>query len=137
MAETPALPPLVARLTAERGIPLLAETAAGDIANGGGEWLIFLPGHGQNHAETADVAVILPELLAVFGGRLKAAVAAPDLEKTLRRRLDGIALPALVAVRGHELLGSISRVRDWHEYVDAIRTMFDGDRIAAGSTAIQ
>jgi hydrogenase-1 operon protein HyaE len=137
MAEMPPLPPLVARLTEERGLPLLAEAGASEIAAAGGEWLIFLPGHGQNHNETADVAVILPELLRAFGGRLKAAVAAPDLEKSLRRRLDGIALPALVAIRGHEMLGSISRVLDWHDYVDAIRHLFDGKRIAAASNAIQ
>ena len=137
MAEAPALPPLVAKLTAERGMPLLAEDDAAALATAGGEWLIFLPGHGQNHAETADVAVILPELLGVFRGRLKAAVAGPALEKLLRRRLDGIALPALVAVRGHELLGSVSRVQDWHDYIETIRGLFDGNRIAAGTTAIQ
>lgn len=138
MAEAAALPPLVTRLTAEFGYPLLAQEDAGLPALKGGDWLIFLPGHGQAHAETLDVAVILPELVTVFGGRVKAAVAGPELEKALRRQLDGIALPALVAVRGHELLGSISRVRDWHDYIATIRALFDGKRATtAGTAAIQ
>lgn len=138
MMSTPAvLPPLVVRLTQDRGMPLLAEEDAGKLAAAGGEWLIFLPGHGQNLIETADVAVILVELLTVFGGRLNAAVAGAELEKILRRRLDGIALPALVAVRGHELLGSVSRVLDWHDYIETIRGFFDGDRMMAAPAAIQ
>lgn len=125
------LPPLVTRLTAELGYPMIDPATAALPAETGGEWLIFLPGHGQKHLETADIAVILPELLAAFRGRLKAAVADAALEKGLRQQLDGIPLPALVVVRGHELLGAIPRVLDWHEYLDTITTMIDGKPAAA------
>jgi len=137
MAEVVALPPLVARLIAELGYPFLDEATSDLPGRAGGEWLVFMPGHGQVHAETADVAVILPELLSVFRGRLKAAVAGPALEKALRRQLDGIALPALVVVRGHELLGAIPRIRDWSDYIETIGGMIDAGRLSPASSAIQ
>lgn len=116
------LHPLVRRLLTEHRLATL-ETV-GDVAGVEGPLLLFLPGYAKAHVETADVAVILPELLAVFGGRLGAAVAGPDLETALRSEL-GLALPALVMVRQGRPVGSIARVRDWRDYLDRVAALLD------------
>lgn len=119
----PTLHPLVARLFSEHGLPRL--DAAADLATVDGPALVFLPGYAKAHAETADVAIILPELLAAFGGRLGAAVAGPALETALRAELGGIALPALVMVRHGRPTGAVSRVRDWSDYLERIAALLD------------
>jgi hydrogenase-1 operon protein HyaE len=123
MTAHPPLHPLVGRLLTDHRLAML-DTAA-DLAGTEGPLLVFLPGYAKAHVETADVAVILPELLAAFGGRLGAAVAGPALETELRAELGGIALPALVMVRHGRPAGAVSRVRDWRDYLDRIAALLD------------
>jgi hydrogenase-1 operon protein HyaE len=63
------------------------------------------------------VAVILPELLKHFAGRLTPAIADKNSERALQRRFRFNAFPALVFSRGGGYLGVITRVLDWREYV--------------------
>ncbi|MFK8251907.1 thioredoxin domain-containing protein [Ancylobacter terrae] len=84
-----------------------------------GARLLLLPAHGRPHDETPDLAVVLPELVAALradGG----AVAGPACERALRERLGGIALPAIVVLRGREPVGSLSRMRDWDEFLERL-----------------
>lgn len=122
MTPHPPLHPLVGRLLTDHRMVML-DTAA-DLAGAEGPLLVFLPGYAKAHVETADVAVILPELVAAFGGRLGAAVGGPDLEVALRAEL-GLALPALVMVRHGRPSGAVARVRDWRDYLDRIAALLD------------
>ncbi|SMH33960.1 thioredoxin domain-containing protein [Azospirillum agricola] len=120
------LPPLVDRLTDALGYPRL-ESADDQPWRGGTEsWVVFLPGHGKGNAETADVAVILPELVRVLSPHLKPAVAGPAAEQALLARAGMMSLPALVFLRGDDLLGSIPRVRDWDDYLERIAAILLG-----------
>ncbi len=120
------LPPLVDRLTEALGYPRLAGAADQPWAGGTDEWVVFLPGHGKGNSETADVAVILPELVRALSPRLKPAVAGPAAEQALLTRTGMMSLPALVFLRGGTLLGSIPRVRDWDDYLERIAAILSG-----------
>ncbi|MPT23363.1 MAG: hydrogenase [Starkeya sp.] len=87
-----------------------------------GDSLLFLPAHGKAHMETPDIAVVLPELVGALGESvaMAGAVAGPAYEKQLREQLGGIALPAIVVLRGGRPLGSLSRMRDWDEFLERL-----------------
>lgn len=133
-AETPArpakpsfpLPALVDRLVSERGYPLLDDATAQPWRDDSANWVVFLPGHGKGSGETADVAVILPELVNHLFPRLKPAVAGAAAEQAILARTGMMSLPALVFLRGDELLGSIPRVRDWDDYLERIAAILIG-----------
>ncbi len=121
------LPALVDRLVSERGYPLLDDAAAQPWRDDHTEtWVVFLPGHGKGNSETADVAVILPELIDSLAPRLRPAVAGAVAEQAMLARTGMMSLPALVFLRGEEMLGSIPRVRDWDDYLERIAAILIG-----------
>ncbi len=120
------LPALVGLLVSERGYPLLDDATAQPWRGGDDSWVVFLPGHGKGSSETADVAVILPELIKALSPHLKPAVAGAAAEQAILARVGMMSLPALVFLRGDALLGSIPRVRDWDDYLERIAAILIG-----------
>lgn len=116
-SDAAALHPLVARLIEVQGYPWLDGETVGE--GPAGVRLLFLPAHGRGHVETPDIAVVLPEL-AVALGTDGGAVAGPACERQLREALGGIALPAIVVLRDGAPVGSLSRMRDWDEFLDRL-----------------
>lgn len=82
--------------------------------------LLFFAGDPAQRPETSDVAVILPELLACFGRRLRGAVVAPGRENALKDRFRVLVLPTLVVTRGTDAVEVLPKVLDWAEYVERI-----------------
>ncbi|GAB4064009.1 hydrogenase [Ancylobacter sonchi] len=119
------LHPLVARLTSTHGYPYLDSEEDAVAALPPGDSLLFLPAHGKAHMETPDIAVVLPELVGALGAAstMGGAVAGPAYERQLREQLGGIALPAIVVMRGGRPLGSLSRMRDWDEFLERLSTV--------------
>ncbi|KJS41487.1 MAG: hypothetical protein VR70_04925 [Rhodospirillaceae bacterium BRH_c57] len=111
--------PLVARLTTDHGVPLVDDAS---LPTDAGLTAVFLPGAS---GESGDVAVVLPELLKAFAGRLSAAVAAPEAEAALAARFAVFVTPALVFLRGGEQVGALTKVRDWAVYRDTIQTLLE------------
>ncbi|MBP2301071.1 hydrogenase [Azospirillum picis] len=120
------LPPLVDLLTDRHGYRRLEGADERPWEADTGTWVVFLPGHGKGNAETADVAVILPELVNALHPHLTAAVAGLDAEQAILARTGMMSLPALVFLRGRDLLGSIPRVRDWDDYLHRIAAILYG-----------
>lgn len=83
-----------------------------------GELALFCGGNPVQHPECLDVAVVLPELLKLHPDRLRAAVAAPDLEAGLQARYGFNRWPSLVFLRDGEYVGVISGMLDWPVFVD-------------------
>jgi len=125
------LPPLVDRLTGELGYHRLDDAADQPWRGAAENWVVFLPGHGKGNSETADVAVILPELVRALSPRLTPAVAGPAAEQAMLARTGMMSLPALVFLRGDALLGSIPRVRDWDDYLERIAAILTGTDASA------
>lgn len=79
--------------------------------------VLFFPGDAERLVESNDVAVILPELLKVYGKRLAPALVAKPSERQLQRRFRFNAFPSLVFLKRDGYLGVLSRVLDWSEYM--------------------
>lgn len=109
--------PLVMRLVEHHGYPLLTTGEVDDFLARHHQVVLFFTENPRHFPESDDVAVILPELMARYAGRLTAAVIHRDAERELHRRYNFKGWPSLVFLRDGAYLGVITRVRDWLEYI--------------------
>jgi hydrogenase-1 operon protein HyaE len=118
---------LLDRLTAELGWPLLETPDALDAwCAEPGERALLIPGDPAKNLETADAAVIVPELAQAFQHRFALALVGPGIERATRERFDVWPTPSLVFLRDGATLGSIPKVRDWDDYIARTRAILDG-----------
>ena len=84
--------------------------------------VLFFPGDPNTVKDATDVAVVLPELMKVFAGRLNAGVVTDTFGDgaKLKRKYGFTHYPSLVFVREGGYVGTISRIRDWQEYLTTI-----------------
>ncbi|MBY6091588.1 hydrogenase accessory protein [Maritimibacter alkaliphilus] len=113
--------PLVTRLTAEMGYPVLTDWAALEsYAEAPGAHVVFVPGDAARNLETPDVAIILPELHLAFQRAFDCAVAGDAIETRLREETRVLKTPSLIFFRDGVCVGGIARVRDWDDYIARI-----------------
>lgn len=116
--------PLIERLTTEFGWPRLENTAEAESYLETPGWhVIFVPGDPKRNLETADVAVILPELKMAFQGMFDCAVAGDDIESALRHTTKVLKTPSLLFYRDGEFVSGVAKVRDWDEYIARIKSI--------------
>lgn len=114
--------PLLSRLTNDLGWPLIRTPAELEaITQAPGVHVLFVPGDPARNLETADVAVILPELRMAFQGAFDCAVVDDALEETVRKAADVYKTPSLLFFREGVLIGAIPKVRDWADYMARIQ----------------
>ena len=112
--------PLIQALIDRHGWRLVTRETLDDFLSAQDEVVLFFSGDAERLDESSDVAVILPEILKVFGGRLTAGVVERDFERELQRRYRFSAFPALVLLRKGGYLGAVSRMKDWDVYLGEI-----------------
>ena len=113
--------PLIDRLTTEFGWPHLTDAEARDAFTGApGVHVLFIPGDPARNLETADVAVILPELRQAFQGAFDCAVVGDEIETETRTATEVFKTPSLVFFREGQQIGALPRVRDWADYIARI-----------------
>jgi hydrogenase-1 operon protein HyaE len=114
---TTPLHPLVERLVEQgRARAVDADTAAAWAARPG-EHLLFFSGDALRFPEAADVAVVLPELAAAFGGRFDLGVVPRAAEDALARRWGVQRWPSLVLLRDGGWVATLSGMKDWSDFV--------------------
>jgi hydrogenase-1 operon protein HyaE len=121
--DTPAqgLHPLIARLSSQHCYPRLDALAEAEaFVASPGTHCLFIPGDARRNLETADAAVILPELRLAFGNRFDCAVVDDAIEAALRDRYRALKTPGLLFFRDGTFLGAIEKVRDWPDYLARI-----------------
>lgn len=113
--------PLLTRLTEDFGWPVLdtPDALAAHLAQPGLHCL-FIPGDAKRNLETADAAVILPELRQAFQGRFDCALVGDALEAGLREATRVLKTPSFLFYDGDRFLGGIAKIRDWDDYMTRI-----------------
>jgi hydrogenase-1 operon protein HyaE len=110
--------PLIDRLTGPMGWPRLAsQSDVAEFTRRPGAHVVFVPGDPERNLESADVAVILPELRMAFQGRFDCAVADDAVEEWLRNDTGVLKTPSLIFYLDGALIGAIPKVRDWDDYM--------------------
>jgi len=111
---------LLEQLQTRYGLPLLDADNYDEFIYGNDTVLLFFSNDPVLFPESHDVAVILPELLKAFAGRLQAAVIGKAIERELQARFRFTSWPSLVLLRGGKYLGVISGIKDWRDYLAEI-----------------
>jgi hydrogenase-1 operon protein HyaE len=115
--------PLIEALVDRHGFAVVDEGSLDAFLDANEQAVLFFPGDAERLVESNDVAVILPEILKVYGRKLAPALIAKASERQLQRRYRFNAFPAVVFMRGPGYLGVISGVLDWSDYMRAIPEM--------------
>ncbi len=112
--------PLIQRLFNDYGYPEVTLASHEAFVNQPGLTVLFFAGDPARFRETTDVAVVLPELVRAFEGRLIPGVVSPDAEKALQQHYGFSAWPALVFSRDGGYVGAIPGILNWAEYLHDI-----------------
>ena len=114
--------PLIERLITHHGYESLKADTIEAFVSAPGHAVIFAAGDANRLDETADVAVVLPELMAAFSGMFRVGVTRDrETEMAVQRLYRFNAFPALVFTRDGGWLGTIQRMQDWSDYLKDIR----------------
>lgn len=81
---------------------------------------LFFTGEPDKKKETADVAVVLRELLKSHAGRLRAGLVGPDIDALLRPRACVLMTPSLAFFAGEQHLETIPKIQDWDVYEEKL-----------------
>jgi hydrogenase-1 operon protein HyaE len=109
---------LLDKLVAKHGISEVDNDAFQAFINGTGNGVALLTEEPDTAAESWDMAIIFPELLAAIGTDLRAAVVRPESSRLLQTRFGLGRLPALLFVRDGGYVGAIEGLRDWSEFAN-------------------
>ncbi|WP_346296537.1 hydrogenase accessory protein [Rhodopseudomonas sp. P1] len=115
----------LARAAARPNAPTLVDEANVDdfIACSGKIVVLFFRGDAARFPEAADLAVVLPELINAFPGRLVAAEVAAEAERGLMAKFGVAVCPSLAVVQPERTLGVIAKIQDWSSYLAQIGAM--------------
>lgn len=113
--------PLIARLESEFHYPRLHSSHdLVEFIDRPGVHCLFIPGDPRRNLETADAAVILPELRLAFQNTFDCAVIDDAIEAALREQYRALKTPGLLFFRQTTFLGAVEKVRDWSDYLARI-----------------
>ena len=93
---------------------------------GDGHALLFFSGS-PSRPETFDVAMVLPEILKTFSGRLSGALVAPEAEAAVKAKFQVFVAPSLCVTRGGQPVAVLPKILDWAEYLQKINAALAPD----------
>ncbi len=119
--------PLIQRLFDEYGYPEIQVANLQDFIKGPGVFVLFFTGDPNQNRETNDVAVVLPELVSAFDGKLRPGVVSRSAEKELQARYGFRRWPALVFVQEDGYLGAITGMQNWEDYLREVQALLKAE----------
>ena len=113
---------LIDRLIDELGCTQVSLENHDEFSASPGMNVLFFPGDPKTVKDATDVAVVLPELMNVFAGKLNVGVITDTFGdgSKLKKKYGFTHYPSLVFVRDGGYIGTMSRIRDWQEYLTTI-----------------
>jgi len=124
--------PILSSLSALDGVALLDEAAldAYLVADAGRLTVLFFAGDPDKKLETADVAIVVRELIKLYGGRLRVGLVAAEAERAAMRRCKVSVFPSLSFFAGERHLETIPKIQDWSVYAEKLPALL-GEAVGA------
>jgi hydrogenase-1 operon protein HyaE len=118
---------LIERLMQELNYPEITLDNHDSFVDMPGLNVLFFPGNPDTVKDATDVAVVLPELIAVFAPQLNPGVVTDTYGagQKLKQKYGFTHYPSLVFVRSSEYVGVISRIQDWDDYLSRINVLME------------
>jgi len=136
-AVAPAPPhPLVAQLQTRHGFAAPTAATLDAFLDAPGHALLVFTEDPIRFKETLDLAVIAPEILRAFPGRLRAAVLFPEVARAVHARFGFRRWPALVVLRDGHYVGTIDGLRNWDEYLEEVAALLAAEPVRPPSIGI-
>ncbi len=110
------------RLALEHGFARVTPDSLRDFA-ASGDSVLLLTAEAAQCPEAWDMAMVLPEALAVVGGRFLAGVAEPFHSQQLASSHGIEVLPALIFQRDGQWVGKLEGMVDWMQLVRTLMEM--------------
>jgi len=123
--------PLIRNMVEQYAYPVLDADSLEVFCAEHHEVVLFFAENPTQYPESNDVAMILPELVKAFSGRLQAALIAQSAERALQARYGFGTWPALVFLRDGQYLGVITQVQNWDDYLREIQGLLDSAPVRA------
>jgi hydrogenase-1 operon protein HyaE len=130
------LHPLMQRLLAEHGARHVTTDSLPAWRAEPGVHALLFAGDPVRFPEALDLAVVLPELRAAFGGRFDLGLAAREHEDALARSFGVQRWPSLVFLRDGGYLGTVSGMLDWNDYLADIGRLLEAPVTRAPTVGI-
>ncbi len=122
---------LIQKMLEMHAYPVLDEKNIDDYLQEREQVVLFFSENPRQFPESDDVAMILPELIKAFSGRLQAAFVDLKAQHGLQRRYGFNTWPALVFLRRGEYLGAITQVQNWDDYLREIERLLASEPVRA------
>jgi hydrogenase-1 operon protein HyaE len=123
-APPPAHPLIVQLFTRHGCAEITAENIDAFVERPGHAMLVFTEDP-LRVRETLDIAVIVPELMRAFPGRLRVGVLMPEAARQLQARYGFRRWPAFVVLGDGKHVGAVDGLRSWDEYVKELGELLE------------
>jgi len=114
---------LIKKMTEQYKYQVLNEDNIDQFIKSHENCILFFAENPVRYPESDDVAMILPELVKEYGYRFTAALIEQKSERVLQRRFGFVRWPTLVFLKKGQMLGYISKVQNWNEYIIKINDL--------------
>jgi hydrogenase-1 operon protein HyaE len=114
---------LLRRLENQHHLCRVAGDGVDAFAAGPGDSVLLLTDTPQRCPEAWDLAVVLPEVVRAWAGRLRAGVADPQASAPIAARFGIARFPALLFQRDGHYVGSLEGMYDWAMLVPAVAAL--------------
>ena len=109
-------PPIIDAMLNRHSMPVVNKDSVDEFLQQNALAVLFFAEDPMKYPETADVAMVLPELVREFPGLAPALVDFDD-QHALQKNFDFTAWPALAFFRDGAYRGAITRIQNWQDYL--------------------
>ena len=121
------LHPVIQRLVKQHAYPVIGADNLDEFIADSRDSVLFFTEDVSRFPESADVAVILPELQKQFDYRFKVGLIAREDEKQLQVMFGFKTWPTLVFARSGQYVTAISGILNWSEFVEQIQAALQAE----------
>ncbi|WP_167730171.1 hydrogenase-1 expression HyaE [Terasakiella sp. SH-1] len=109
--------PLLESIIERDAIPVVDETGLEAFCVDNELVVLMVTGDYKRVSTANDLAVILPELVKTYQGQFKPCISQRETEAAFQAKFNFVLLPTLVFLKGEDMLGTISGIMEWSEFI--------------------